>query len=217
MKITDRRIQRTIKKALLLVLAFLTSLVSMESSADPAPATNYLHYDMIQGPTSFIRRSSGRTELDLSYIRHLSRLSRDELRMTPADFIPSRLQASDSERKIAQQIFGHSIERWLSSGKVLSSTAREALRSLDQPISQSMSLKSSGGAVHKIAMNIKAARALASVTYTGLVKATLAYQVTSRTLGLEIAHQLSHRQNLMFTSSSEPSESRHLVAWQFSW
>lgn len=198
-------------------MAAVISAVSTPCFSAIPQTINFITYNMSLQQTSFVRDERGHTELDLSYIRQLSQLARNELKMSAADFIPSGLKNTDSEIKVAQQIIGHSLERWFSSSEIANGAIGDAIRTIEEPMAQSMDVRDSSGRHHKVAMNVKASRAIASVTYTGVINATLAYQVTSRTIAFEAIHKLKSDQKIVFNSTSHPQETRQMIAWQMSW
>lgn len=163
----------------------------------------------------FVVRTGSGAELDLNYVRQLTQMARADLRMSVADVIPTSLKATESEAKIAKQIIGHSLERWFENSRWARDNIGEALQALEAPLKSEISIKGASGVAHKVAMHVKAARAIASVTYTGLVNATLAYQITSQTLGFEVSRQITKSQKVVFTASTQPEETRQIVEYQY--
>lgn len=162
---------------------------------------------------SFVVQANAGQELDLNYIRRLSELAHSELKMSVADFIPTNLSPDASESKLARQIIGHSLEKWLSSSETAEAFG-EAVAAIEKPLSQSVAVTDSAGVQHKIGFNVKAARAIASINYTGFVDATLAYQVTSNTVALQVNRKLTQNQKVVLNQTINSGESRHVIAWQ---
>lgn len=214
-----KQIQRIIRKAstqrvLRLSLAVLFSLSSIPSLG--AVPKSLASYSALRS-NAFVVRSEEGKELDLGYIRNLTQIARAELRMTVADFVPSNMSESDSEMEVARQIIGHSLEKWFSSAEIANGALGEAIRAVDQPLSGSMAVKSETGVVHKVSMNVIAARSIASVSYSGWVNASVAYQVSSQTFGVEVSRNLSSTQKLVFNHTDHPDETRDIVGLQMSW
>lgn len=212
-------IQRIIKKTaarriLRLVLAALFSLSSIPTLA--AVPRSLASYSSVRSQTFVVRSQEGK-ELDLTYIRNLTQIARAELRMSVADFVPANLSESDSELEVARQIIGHSLEKWLSSAEIANGALGEAVRAVDQPLSGSVAVKSDSGVVHKVSMNVTAARSIASVSYSGWVDATVAYQISSQTLGVEVSREIGSNQKVVFNHTDHPDETRDIIGLQMSW
>jgi hypothetical protein len=209
---------RQLKWALRVFLAALVTLASRPATAAVPQRLNGLILQMSAMNSSnpeFIVRSGSGAELDLSYIRQLTEMARADLRMTVADVIPTNLKATDHEAKIARQIIGHSLERWFEQSAWARDNIGEALQALEAPLNTEVRMKSASGVAHTVKMHLKAARAIASVTYSGWVNATLAYQITSRTLGFEVSRAIAKNQKVIFTASTQPEESRQIVGYRY--
>lgn len=201
------------KIAIRVLVALAVTFASIPSLG-AVPQTIQYRYTQSRG---FVVQAEEGQALDLGYIQRLSQLARKELRMSVADYIPTNLSTTDSDRTLARQIIGHSIERWLSSSSIAQESFGEVIQAIEAPLDQSVSIKDRSGVEHKIGFGVKAARAIASLNYTGIVEATLAYQVTSNTLGLEIARRIGAHQKLVVNHIQAASEVRETIAWQMDW
>lgn len=197
-------------------ITLLITLASLPALAMTPVTIQYLSYHDEQ-PTFVRHESDNSRELDLNYIQKLNQLAQKELKMSVADFVPRNLKDSDSQAKIARQIIGHSVERWFSSHEIANGSIGEVIRNIDRPMSHGMQTKDASGVNHKVSVNVKAARAIASVNYSGYVDASIAYQVTSNSLGVEISRCLNTSQKVVLTHTSHAHESRQILAWQMSW
>lgn len=205
--------------ALRIILAMAMTLSACPSLAAVPQKLQVNTMDLagIQYSTEFVVRNGSDSELDLSYISHLTAMARRDLKMSVADVIPTNMKTSESESKIARQIIGHSLVRWVEGSTWARDNIGEALQALEAPLQSEVTMKDRTGHAHKVNLNMKATRAIASVNYSGWVNASLAYQITSRTLGFEVSKMIARGQKVIFTATTQPEESRQIVGYQLEW
>jgi hypothetical protein len=165
----------------------------------------------------FVKRDGETTELDLKYIHRLTEMARTELRMTVANVLPTNLAATQSETRVAQQILGHSLERWFETSEWAQNTFGDTVKSVEEPFGQGVSIQDASGQSHRVQMKMKAARAIASINYTGWVDASLGYQLSSGTVGLEISRVVGKGKKVSLNHTSDSDDSRQVIAYQFEW
>ncbi len=205
--------------ALRISLAIAVTLASCPSLASVPQRIQMTTMELagINTSAEFIVHNGHSSELDLSYISHLTSMARKDLKMSVADVIPTNMKSTESESKIARQIIGHSLIRWFETSSWSRGNIGEALRALEAPLAAEVTMKDKSGYAHKVNMNVKATRAIASIDYTGWVDASVAYQITSRTLGFEVSKATAKGQRVMFIASTQPEETRQIVGYQIDW
>lgn len=197
-------------KALVMAAVSLASTPTLAYSVTVRTTLDPVH-------DGFVQYSGEAAELNLTYIHRLTEIARTDLKMSVADFVPTTMSASESETRVARQIVGHSLERWFENSPWARANISETIKAVEAPLNRGLRVTDQNGVTHRLQMGVKAARALASLSYTGWVNATLAYQVTSQTLGLEISRQLARGQKLILSHVADTNESRQIVAYQFEW
>ena len=157
--------------------------------------------------------------LDLTYMRQLSELAHQDMRMSVTDYIPTNMAPTNDESKVSREILTRSLGRWMEASDWGREHVREPLKAIEKPLSPNFTMTDEEGLNHQLNFKVDTTHALAQLQYRGYVDAQVNYQIAAQSLGVEVSRPMNLHKNARFVyqHTSNSADNRDLVGWQMSW